>query len=74
MKDEIKIFIKSKFEKIISLKIDQTETVYSLKQKIAEKERINNENIHLFFKRKELDNYQYICNYNIVNLSIIHML
>lgn len=70
----MQIFVKTPSERIISISVDKTETVESLKKKIAEKEQITCEEQRLLFSGKQLVNTKTVEEYNIQKDSTVNLM
>lgn len=67
------IFVKTLQGKNITLDIDDTNTIGSIKQKIFEKEGIPVDQQRIVFNGKQLEDDQTVGNYNIGNESTLHL-
>jgi len=69
----MQIFIKSLTGDTISLTVDPSDTIQSIKQKVYEKEDISPEFQKCIFNGRLLQDNMILSDYNIQNLSTIHL-
>jgi hypothetical protein len=72
--EKIKISIKLETGKEIPIKVSKTDTVYKIKRKIEEIERVSLNNIILVYMGKELANEMTVGDYNILESAFIYSL
>ena len=68
------LFIKLLTEKTISLEVETSNTILSVKEKIKEKENIHPTRQKLLFERKELNDNRTLTDYNIKNESTLQLI
>ena len=70
----LEIFVQALSQEIITLKVDSSDTIGNLKEKIKDKKGFPAEEQHLFFQRKKLKDDRTVGDYNIQNKSTLNLL
>lgn len=69
----MQIFVKNLTGKTLTLDVEPTETIASMKQKIMEKEGVPPDHQRLIFSGKQLEDENEVQMYNIRDQSTIHL-
>ena len=69
----MQIFVKTQTGKTITLEVEPTDTINSIKAKIQEREGISPNHQRLFFSGKELNGYKTLSDYSIQKESTLHL-
>ena len=69
----LEIFVQVTYQEIITLKVDASDTIANLKEKIKDKKGFPAEEQPLFFQRKKLKDDRTVSDYNIQNKSTLNL-
>ena len=64
------IFVKTLTGKTITLEVDSSDTIQSVKEKIQDKEGISSDKQYLIFVGKSMENYRTLSDYGIMEYAI----
>lgn len=69
----MQINIKTVTGKIITLEVDQFETILSIKERIQQKEGVPPDQQRLVYAGKHLEDERYVCDYNLKKDPTVHL-